>query len=477
MRQARILVVAVVAAALSVALVLDQGHRPVPVDPEPGRASVPVAADGAVWFCPGGSGPSGPAGVAIELINAGGQPASVFVSGVRSGTGEEPRSVEELLDPGERRLVPLADLVPDSAWMGAVVEVDSGDVVVDQTFIGATGGDSVATGSDRAPCHTRTATSWIVASGATRVTELGEEMTLLVLNPFLDDAVLDIRFDSDVGVDSLTGVVVPARRVLAIDITEAVTVASRVSAVIDVVAGRVAVSRLQVIENEISSGLAVTPASADAAAVWYLPTVRRGSRNDVVTVVNPSTSETAKVDLEITADGTLRFDPIELTIRPGRSVAVAIADEVRLEGAGVMTIVARSLNGLPVAVMNESTLPFGGGPVSNFSSTVGADAASTRWIAPVEADEGAVVIFNPSETSIATASVSVISDGELQLIAEVEVQPRRRAEVASGDLGGGRPIVVVDSTSPVVVGREFSDVSVHGLSVAIATGAAVSVID
>ncbi len=477
MRPARLLVVAVVVAALVGGFVADRRDRPSADVPVELAGSVPFTGGGGVWFCPGGSAPGGVAEVALELINAGSEPATAIVTGVRSGTGAEPRSVEELLDAGERRLVRLADLVPDSAWLGAVVEVDSADVVVEQTYVGEVNAEDAARGSDRAPCHTRTATTWLAASGATRKRELGEEMMLLVLNPFLDDAVLDIRFDSDVGIDSRSGVVVPARRVVAIDITEEVTVASRVSAIIDVVTGSVAVSRLQIVENEQRHGLAVTPASADAAPIWYLPTVRRGTRDDVVTVVNPSTTETAEVDLEIIADGELEFDPIQLTVRPGRGVAVAIADESRLEGVGVLSMVARSLGGQPVAVMVESELPFGDGPVSNLSAMVGSDAASTRWIAPAESDDGSVVIFNPSSSTIATATVSVVVDGGLEQIAEVEIGAGHRSVITAAELGGDRPIAIIESTSPVVVGREFADVSVHGLAMAIMADPPTALVD
>lgn len=465
MRAARLLVVGVIVSCLVVAFIVDRGDRPVAEVSSPSVASVPVASPNGVWFCPGGSAADGIAEVGLELVNIGTTAASAVVAGVRSGSGIEPREITEVVDPGERRLVRLADLVPDSIWMGAVVEVAEGELVVEQTYLGD------PTGLDRAPCHSRTATQWTAASGATRSVEFGEQMFLLVLNPFLEDAVLDIAFDSDVGVDSLPGVVVPARRVVAIDVTDAVTVAGRVSAVIDVVAGRVAVSRLQVIENERQAGLAVTPASADTAPTWFLPTVHRGERTDVVTVVNPSTTETAEVDLEIVADGDLTYDPVLLTIRPGRAVQVPFADETRLEGVNEMSIVARSLTGLPIAVMSESALPFGDGPVSNISATAGADAAATRWAAPLETDAGGLIIYNPSDTSITTVGVSVLVDGAQETVADVEIGPRRRAVIAAADLGVDRPIVIVEATEPVVVGRELADVSLHIQLVGIIAGA------
>jgi hypothetical protein len=466
MRLPRLLVVGVVIASLAAALVIDRNERPTIEAEVVSVSGVPVAGENAVWFCPGGSDPDGIAEVGIELVNVGSTSATAVVAGVRSGDGPEARDVREVVEVGERRLVRLSELVAESAWMGAVVEVESGEVVVEQTYVGE------LTGIDRAPCHTRTSTSWVVASGATRVVEFGEQMMLLVLNPFLDDAVLDIVFDSDVGVDSLSGVVVPARRVGAIDITEAVTVAGRVSAVVDVVAGRVAVSRLQVIDNDFRAGLAVTPASAGASPVWFLPIVARGDRDDVITVVNPSRTETAEVDLEIVADGDAAFDPVLLTIRPGRAVQVSLAEETRLDAVTSMSIVARSLTGLPVAVMSESSLALGDGRVTNYSATVGADSASTRWVAPLEADAGGIVLYNPSATGIANASVSALIDGELVLVAEVEIAPLRRAVLSSSDIGTGeRPVAVVESTAPIVVGRELTDVSLHAQMVAVISGA------
>ena len=472
MRAARIFVIAAIVAALVAAFIVDEGQRSIDVVDRVDDVSIPVAGlAGGVWFCPGGSSSTGPAQVALEFVNAGDEAAIAEVTGVRSGSGADPRTLDIAMAPGERVPVRLAELVPDSAWMGAVVETTSASVVVEQTYVGAQGQ------TDRAPCQTRTSDAWIVGSGATRATEFGERMTLLVLNPFLDDAVLDIAFEADVGVDSLEGVVVPARRVLALDVTEEVTVASRVSAVIEVRTGQVAVSRLQEVDNADRTGFAVTPAAAGPSTVWYLPTVHRGSRNDVVSVVNPSSTDDAEVDLEIVASGEQTFDPIELTVRPGRSVEIDLELETRLDGVDVFSLIARSLNGVPVAVMVDSSLSFGDGPVSNISATAGADAASLRWFAPLESDDGALVLLNPSDSTIATASISVLTEGGIEVVADVEIGPARRSEIAAADLGGDRPVVIVASSSPLVVGRETSGVSLHGLSNAVAAADPVTEIE
>ena len=61
-----------------------------------------------------------------------------------------------------------------------------------------------------------------------------------------------------------------------------------------------------------------------------------------MSVTNPSSTETAEVDLEIVADGDLRFDPVELTIRPGRTVTVTEGSVLAVEG-GKQTQVATML--------------------------------------------------------------------------------------------------------------------------------------
>ncbi|MCY3850999.1 MAG: hypothetical protein OXF75_09395 [Acidimicrobiaceae bacterium] len=448
--------------------------------------SVPVfSRENGTWFCPGGSAPGGLADVSLEIINASTEPAEAIVSGIRSGLGAEPTDAVVTVEAGERTRVRLADLVTDSSWMAAVVEVDSADVVLEQTYLGAAGT------SDRALCHTRTSDQWVVASGATRFAAHGEEMILLFLNPFPHDAVLNIRFDSDVGVDTLNGVVVPARRVVAVDVTEEVPAASRVSAVADVVVGRVAASRVQS-QGHVSPsteggpvGLSVTPATSMAAPVWHLPDLNSADRDEVVSVVNPSLNETAEVDLVIVSDEDLSRDPVELTIGPGAASQVRLSDVSRLSGLASYSVTADSLTGLPIAVMLESTdssLGVGGGvsveggsdaegspgfdlgPENvSVAATTGLDVSSTRWLAPLGSGSHRVVILNPSSTSIATVEAAVLEAGGRRVVAQLEIAPLRRVSLSASELGGGRPIVEVVSSAPVVVGRDLRGVSQHQL--------------
>lgn len=458
----------------------------------PKSYSVPVfSRENGTWFCPGGSAPGGLADVSLEIINASTAPAEAIVSGIRSGLGAEPTDSVVTIEAGERTRVRLADLVTDSPWMGAVVEVDSADVVLEQTYLGAAGT------SDRALCHTRTSDQWVVASGATRFAAHGEKMILLFLNPFPHDAVLNIRFNSDVGVDTLNGVVVPARRVVAVDVNKAVPVASQLSAVIDVVVGRVATLRVQSQGHALPSeqgklvGLSVTPATSRVAPVWHLLNLSSTDRDDVVSVVNPSLVETAEVDLQIIYEEELRRDPIELTIGPGSTSQVRLSEVSRLSGLSSYSITARSLTGLPIAVLHESTdlsakgrgdvsvegepategvsgsedlLSVDRGPKNvSVAATTGLDVSSMRWLAPLGSGSHRVVVFNPSPTSIATVEVAVVEVQGRRVVDQIEIAPLGRASLNGSDLGGARPITEVVSLSPVVVSRDLSGVSQHQL--------------
>lgn len=518
MRSTRLLVLTVIGGLLTAALLLDGSdvfdelslseafERHVEHLDVPAAHSVPDSSRGVgTWFCPGGSAPGGRADVSLEIINASTEPVAALVEGVRSGLGVAPADTVVRIGAGGRSRVRLADLVSDSEWMGAVVEVDSADVVVEQTYLGASGT------TDRALCHTRTSDLWVAASGATEFATRGEEMLLLLLNPFPHDAVLDIRFYSDVGADTLNGAVVPARRVVALDVNEVVPAAGAVSAVVDVVVGRIAASRIQSrglagqAEHSFPVGLAVSPLASTTAPVWHLMNLHSEERFDVVSVVNPSTDHTAEVDLEIVSGEGLSLDPIELTIAAGAMSQVSLSNVERLSGLGSYGVTARSLTGLPIAVMHESSDLFaavppdeatdgavdgavdravdgavdgavddgesldpgavsGIGPANvSLAATVGVDVSATRWLAPLDGATHSLVVFNPSPLSIARVEVARLDEQGRTLVTSIELAPLRRVSLRASDLGSERPIVEVVSASPVVVSRDLIGVSQHQL--------------
>ena len=481
MRAVRWLAIAVIAALLVAAAVYDGDDRGGDDLVAPLRPGVPVATgDGGTWFCTGGTNPAtgGVAGVGLEIVNAGADDAAAAVTVITTGTAPATEATTVEIGPGERSTVALAGLAPDAPWVGAIVETAGTDVVVEQTFAGGTG-------SDRSPCATRTADRWTVPFGATRVEAAGEQMVLLLLNPFPDDAIVDIEYEADVGIDSLSGLVVPAHRLVAVDVTDAdtgVTVASRVSALVDVTAGRIVASRVQAYDGDEARGLAVTPASPGAGVIHLPTTAVADGRRDVVSVTNPGT-EAVEVDVEIVAEGDVSPDPIELTVLPGRTVQVDLADEPRLAGLDGFSLVVRSLSGDPVGASVDSVVDpaaVADDVVVGAASSTGLDVAADRWLVPidgVEGETGRVVVVNPSASAIASVEVSVVDPGGSRPVAVVELGPRRRAVVDTGELEGDRPVVVVAATSPVVAGRETAGLTSRSMATGVAASAPVSFTD
>lgn len=462
----RVLAIVIIGGLVTLGVFVDERERDLDIPVAPTVLGTPDAAAG-TWFCAGGSGSTGAASVGLDLINVGAEDVTVEIIAIRDDAPGEERFDVVAVASG-RTVVNLVERAPGAAWVGAIVESGSTDVVVEQTFDGASG-------TDRAPCATNTATSLFAADGATRQLAEGEEMTLLLMNPFREDAVVDVSFDADTGPDSIEAVVVPARRVLAIDVTAEVTVASQIQTTVEVVTGRLVGHRLQVRSGESARGLAVTPLMQRGAVVSILPSVRTDlGVFDRIFVTNPSADDVAEVDLEIVTDGSVTIDPVELTVRPGRTVVVDAATESRLAALGEFSVVARSLTGVPVAVGIERQVFGSPGVVGGSSAMAGIDSAANRWVAALDNDQQTVQIVNPSSEAIATVDlVSVTPEGS-SVVQSFELGPGR-SQHFDGATFGPRAVIVVEASAPVVVGRELIGLTSRQLVGAVVWGDPVSV--
>ncbi|MEM9467130.1 MAG: hypothetical protein AAGA90_17290 [Actinomycetota bacterium] len=462
----RLLAIAIIGGLVTLGVFADQRERDLDVPVVPTVLGTPDAAVG-TWFCTGGSGALGVASVGLDLINVGDEPATVEIIPVRDDDIVDDR-VEVVAVASDRTVVNLAELAPDAAWVGAIVETGSAEIVVEQTFDGLSG-------TDRAPCATNTASILFAADGATRRLSDGEEMTLLLMNPFREDAVADISFDADTGPDSREAVVVPARRILAIDVTEEVTVASRVHTTVNVVSGRLVGHRVQVRNSPILRGLAVTPLTQRGAVVSVLPSVRTDlGLFDRIHVTNPSVDEVAEVDLEIVTDGSVTLDPVELTVRPGRTVVVDVATESRLATTREFSVVARSLTGVPVAVALERRVATGNETVPGTSALPAVDSAATRWVAALDGDQATIQIVNPSAEAIATVELLSVTPAGATVVQSFELGAGR-SQVIDGAAFGQRAVIVVEASAPVVVGREIVGLTSRQMQSAVLLGDPVSV--
>ena len=488
MRSMRVLAVAAIVGMLAAGVIIDLPERSRPGQ-EARHVSALAAPTGAsnTWFCPGGSGDAGWAGLTVQLASSSDQARTATVSVLPGGSGpQQVRTVAVEVEPRGQVLFRPSQEIPDAQWLGAVVEVDGADVVVEQFITAAQGGVG------RSPCLTRTADSWVVSNGATRLAVERERFVLMLLNPFPDVAVADIELVADVGRDSVEGLVVPAQRVVAVDVTEEITVAATVAAFVEVVSGRVAASWIQIADGPLAGrGARTAPAVPEAAPRWHLPVAAAGpARRTVVAVSNPSADEVAEVDLEILGEAPgLAVNPIEITVRPGRTALVDLSEQARLDGVGPFSVAVRSLQGVPVAASITSVaLPSaddgsGTALVEGATATIGADSAALRWLVPGEApsdgrdvgadDQSFLVIVNPSAVGIAQADVRVGG----ATVRSVELGPGRIRRLPLASLGADRFVVEIESSSPVVVGRELVGLTSRTASLGVAVSEPVPLAD
>ena len=481
MRSMRVLAIVAIGGLLLAGVLIDIPDRP-ESDRSDQFTSALVAPTGVVntWFCPGGSGPGGIAELTVQMANGSDEQRTVTVSVLPGGSAPQDVSTSEIdIEPRGRVLLQPSESVPGAEWVGVMVETRGADVVVEQILTAAQGGVG------RSPCLTRTADAWVVSNGATRSAVEQEHFVVMLLNPFPDVAVADIELVADVGRDSIDGLVVPAQRVVAVDVTTEVTVASTVAAFVNVVSGRVAASWIQVADGPIAGrGTRTAPAVPGAADLWHLPVAAVGAdRRDVVAVSNPSASDVAEVDLEIIPeDPELQVSPIEITVRPGRTALVDLSRQARLNGIGHFSVAVRSLSSVPVtaSITSVTATPADSGgtdaaAVTGSAATIGSDGAAHRWLVPAEVPDsdrdvgvdngsGALVIVNPSAEGIAEVDISV--DGSL--IRSVEIGPERSRRLPLARLGSGRFMVEVDSSAAVVVGRELVGLTSRSASLGVA---------
>src|SRR5437764_12954664 len=148
--------------------------------------SMPVAppanALSSTWYCAGGTAmPGGTADMTVAVVNTG--------DDTRTGT------VTFIPNQGDTKTVPIT--VPSAArvvlrgqdavkapWVGATVELDGGGAVAEVSAAGPLGTTST-------PCASSASDQWYFAEG---VTTKDATETLLVFNPFPEDAIIDMSF-------------------------------------------------------------------------------------------------------------------------------------------------------------------------------------------------------------------------------------------------------------------------------------------
>ena len=163
---------------------------------------------------------------------------TVYASG--EGAPAEPVIQPVEVAAGSIVRVRLGD-VATAPFAAALVETSGGRLVVEQEVVGPTG-------RDVGRCATRPSSSWYFPYGQTTA---DATLQIALFNPFPGNAVVDITFvDDEDGFRSpvaFGGVLVPAQKLVVVDIGPVVTRRARVSTRIEARAGRIVAQRLQTV--------------------------------------------------------------------------------------------------------------------------------------------------------------------------------------------------------------------------------------
>jgi hypothetical protein len=355
-----------------------------------------------------------------------------------------------------RAAIHLADVVA-APFASAIVELDGGNATVELTTNGPLG-DSVT------PCASSGSDQWYFAEGST--TKDASE-TLMLFNPFPDDAVVNVVFNTPEGEErqvvpqGLTGLSIRGQGMTAIGVGDYAQRQGVVATSITAQRGRLVAARLQTFDGSAGrKGVSVALGSPVAAPTWYFP---EGKVSEGLVerfqLYNPTTREaTAELHLALEQG---QAEPIVIAVPAESRVTVAANDEARIPKDVPHAATVRSVNGVGIVV--ERTID--AGPTSHRSGLAimpGAVVAVTKAaFAAGESDDQVdewLVFQNPGPRP-ARVSVTVLADGtptsdaSLQRI-EVPGGQRVAVHLTAAIKRPATPLVV-DSTEPIVVERDL----------------------
>lgn len=433
------------------------------------------------WYCPGGStSADGDAELTVVVANTGAQPVEGIATVVAFSPGAPtpPPAVQERFALGAHSRVVLMpkDLV-QSPHVAVTVEVNGGDVVVEQGVAGSLGFDLSA-------CAISGSDSWYFADGATT---RASTLLLHLYNPFAVPAIVDLGFAATEGraePADLQGVVVPPRALVAVNVGDHVRREPAVSTSVVARSGRLVVGKIGRRAEPGQRGMVAGLGAPQPAETWRFPEgVVGGGVVERFHLYNPTDDE-ASVDLEMVLDDGV-FEPIAVPVPAHSRVTLTVNGEAEAgvqipEGVGHSALF-RSLNGVGVVIERglEAT-----GRRAGLASTMGAVEPALKWglaagVATSAVEEW-IVVYNSADAP-AEVRVTAISDGRAEVLDKLgglTVPPLGRRGFKLNDVlqkaspGLAEEVLeaalVVEADRPVVVERAMYRVGRPGISTSIA---------
>lgn len=474
MRQARVRIVVVIVVLLVAGAVGDRADRPgsrLSTEAVARRlmpSGGPAGAVSSTWYCAGGTANAGgPAAATVVIANTGDEEARATVLTVAE-KGEAPPRVPVTVAPrsvASLKLVPVAT----ADHGAAVVEVDSGSVVV-ELVVG--GGGSPRRDHAASPCASSASRRWFFPGGSTAK---DAALYLSLLNPFPEDAIVDLSFATDAGravPADFQGIVVPPRGLAVVDIGSHVRRREAVSTEVAVRSGRLVAAQTLSRTLPGRGGISMILGSPSPGGEWYFPDGIAGAGLTERYAISNASGREARVLIEITLDEGAA-EPLERTIPAEGRLDVVMGPEVGVPPGVAHAVVVRSLNGVPVVASREleAAPP---APRAGRSDTLGARRLARSWnFAAGGVHEGLdewVVVHNPGSRP-AEVSVTGLADGQplaIEGLQNLTIGPGRRQAFRLGDHVKRSPLpLVVTSSVPVVAERALYNVGHPGFSATI----------
>ena len=487
MRWPAILALMAAVAALAVAdwAARDDTTEALPAVPDVVGAGYSAAAGG-TWFCAGGVGGAGGSRQLVSIVNtsAGELRGAVrlFPAVPLGGRSQQwpPTRVDVVVAPHARvdfdPVATVTQLSPELAsfaevFVAAEVRLTGAGGLVTHEVAGAGAADAAA-------CLTAASPEWHFAAASTR---RDGRVRLSLLNPFSDDAVVDLTFATDEGRRepvAYQGVVVPANALVVLDLGSEVTRRQQVAFSVLARSGNLLASALQTFNGDLGlAGVSLRAGAPRASEQWLFPLgvagAAAGAANSFI-VYNPNAAE-ARVDLAVELDASLEargVPPFELTVPPGQRVEVTFFPELAgrahpISGSDVVTattrvlpseqywVSVRSFNGVGVVAERLRTVE-APEPVE-VSILGGHTAGANRGVLPLagpQSPPSLVALVNPSLETISRLRLEVLTaEGWATLggLENLEIRPRQRLLLALADrLPPGALALRFDASEPLV---------------------------
>lgn len=455
-RRGPILVVVVV--ALVAAVVAQQGapadsSGSTVVAARAGLGVPPADVVSSAWYCAAGT--STADGDATETL----QIASLARTEIRAtvtvmpGGDAAPATRTVRLAPGEQVDVAVADVLA-TAEPGVVVETVGGPAAVSHVLAHA--GD-VATEA----CTRTAATDWYFASGTTVE---GTQHDLLLFNPFGDDAIVDLSFVTDAGVQEptdLQALVVPRRSRVTVPVQDSVLRQADVATHVHARTGRVVAEQTEtfddvVVDGTTRDGIALSAGATAPAATWR---VAAGSTRDgghgQLALANFSGTD-ARVDVTTVVVGGEKLEPETVRVPAQDVVLVDATRRVPLGSDYALVATSRPVDGRAVPVVAGLVSTWAPDSTSTgVAATTGSTLGATRWVVLRPGVDAAttITVFNPGPDPVTAA---LLPAGQVDRATgpvsepELAIAPGQAKAIDAARVGS--TAVVVTTAHPVVVG-------------------------